>query len=229
MKNDIFEKYGDEPSILDAIDHAKQVRANKVWKTLGASNHVEEERQAEDFYETDPSAVNRLMQASNIYHPGKDALIWECAVGRGALAHKLEEFGYTVVGSDLIDRSNGEYPVSDFFKTDRGADEGKLCILTNPPYSMATDFILHSMKMLKPGEKCYMLLKTLFLEGQTRRKKIFDNPGISLDYVLQFSKRINCYKDGIKTENGGAQSYAWYIFRKVGENEPKRMPQIDWI
>ena len=31
---------------------------NSIFKTLGASNHTEKERQNEDYYATDPEAIN---------------------------------------------------------------------------------------------------------------------------------------------------------------------------
>lgn len=235
----------DEPTIMDAIEDVKetekkierkkQTDANKLWKTLGASNHCDEERQAEDFYETDPSAVDRLLSAPQIYHPDKDALIWECAVGRGALADRLQHFGYTVSGSDLIDRSNGRYPVADFLTTSRDAnDDGKLCIFTNPPFYLAEKFIKHAVDMLKPGERCYMLLKTLFLEGQKRFATLYNDPKYCPNVVLVFSKRINCYKNGEKTKNAGAQSYCFYVWEKQEKYEDKpqierKKPIIDWI
>ena len=35
--------------------------SNSIYKTLGASNHTEEDRQSEDFYATDPKAVDLLL------------------------------------------------------------------------------------------------------------------------------------------------------------------------
>ena len=231
----IFDKYGDEPTIMDAIEHKKQTereiehkKANNLWLSVGASNHTSSERQVEDFYATDKTAVDRLMFSKKEYAPDKDAVIWECAVGNGVLAERLQGFGYTVVGSDLVDRSNGKYPVADFLKTKREDDDSKLCIFTNPPYSVATNFVKHAVEMLKPGERCYMLLRTLFLEGQKRQKELFQNPNIQLAYVLQFGKRINCRKNGIDNGTSGAQAYAWFVFEKPVDGK-KKPTIVDWI
>ena len=39
---------------------------NSVWKTLGASNHTENEREADDYYATDPIAIDKWGQEVTI-------------------------------------------------------------------------------------------------------------------------------------------------------------------
>lgn len=50
---------------------------NSVYKTLGASNHTNAEREAHDFYATDPVAARWLLKLETFYPD-----IWECACGR---------------------------------------------------------------------------------------------------------------------------------------------------
>lgn len=52
---------------------------NSIFKTLGASNHTEEEREKNDYYATDPSVIKPLLAKENISNN-----IWECACGGGA-------------------------------------------------------------------------------------------------------------------------------------------------
>lgn len=40
--------------------------SNSIWKTLGASNHTDKERQNEDFYATQPLAAELLLQIEDI-------------------------------------------------------------------------------------------------------------------------------------------------------------------
>jgi len=40
--------------------------SNSVFKTLGASNHCDEERQTEDFYATSPIAIDILCDVENV-------------------------------------------------------------------------------------------------------------------------------------------------------------------
>ena len=134
---------------------------------LGASNHTEKEREKNDFYATQPEAIDKLVGAIKNMLPKK---VWECACGTGCLSDRLKYFGYDVVSSDLIDRGYGD--VADFLKTTE-MPNGSNCIITNPPYKYATEFVKHSLELLKEGGLCAMFLKTTFLEGQKRYDEIF--------------------------------------------------------
>ena len=133
--------------------------------TIGASNHTDKEREEHDFYATSPVAIDRLVR--NFSLPKK---IWECACGTGCLSDRLKDFGYDVVSSDLIDRGYGD--VANFLKTIEMPTDCN-CIITNPPYKYATEFVKHSLELLKEGGLCAMFLKTTFLEGQKRYDEIF--------------------------------------------------------
>ena len=52
---------------------------NKIFKTLGATNHSSDTRQPDDFYATDPVAARLLLQVEHF-----DKNIWECACGQKA-------------------------------------------------------------------------------------------------------------------------------------------------
>ena len=138
-----------------------------TFVTLGASNHTEKEREKNDFYATQPEAIDKLVCAIKNMLPKK---VWECACGTGCLSDRLKDFGYDVVSSDLIDRGYGD--VADFLKTTEMPTDCN-CIITNPPYKYATEFIKHSLELLKEGGLCAMFLKTTFLEGQKRYDEIF--------------------------------------------------------
>ena len=74
-----------------------------VWKTVGASNHAAGERERDDYYATEPSAVDKLLAVEQPH-----SLIWECAAGGGHLAPRLTERGSEVYASDICDRG---YPL----------------------------------------------------------------------------------------------------------------------
>ena len=77
----------------------KEKSHKKIFRCLGASNHVEEERQQLDFYATHPCAAIALMMVEKF-----DGLIWEPAAGNGHLAKELRK-KYTVFCSDIIKRN----------------------------------------------------------------------------------------------------------------------------
>ena len=127
---------------------------------LGASSHSEGEREANDYYATDPIAAEWLIRLENL-----DKNIWECACGEGHLAKVFEAHGYNVKATDLIDRGYGVGGV-DFLQCHDKFDGD---IITNPPYKYAEDFIQHALTLIPDGKRVCMLLKVQFLEGKGRR------------------------------------------------------------
>ena len=73
-----------------------------MFVTLGASNHTDKERESNDFYATDPIAIDKLVTVIQL--PRK---IWECACGTGCLSDRLKDFGHDVISTDLVDRGYG--------------------------------------------------------------------------------------------------------------------------
>ena len=90
------------------------------------------------------------------------------------------------------------------------------CILTNPPYKYALDFIKHSLDILPDNGLCVMFLKTQFLECQRRYDELFSkNPPM---FMFQFIKRVLCAKNAdfqrMIDGGGSAVSFAWYVWKK---------------
>ena len=54
--------------------------ANSIYKTLGASNHTDKERENNDYYATEPKAAELLLEVEDLHKR-----IWECACGEGIL------------------------------------------------------------------------------------------------------------------------------------------------
>ena len=73
--------------------------SKKVFTTLGSSNHVPEEREAFDYYATDPRAVEMLLELEQF-----SPVIWEPACGEGHISKVLQAHGYEVISTDLIYR-----------------------------------------------------------------------------------------------------------------------------
>jgi hypothetical protein len=59
---------------------------NSIFKTLGASNHTEKDRQNEDYYATDPIAAELLLEVEQFSEN-----IWECSSGENHLANVFKE------------------------------------------------------------------------------------------------------------------------------------------
>lgn len=180
--------------------------SNSIFKTLGASNHTDKERQNEDFYATDPIAADLLLKEEKFSHN-----IWECACGQKHLSAVFEKHGYNVRSSDLIDRCGNE--VFDFLSMENQSWDGD--IITNPPYKYASEFIYKSLSVIQQGNKVAMFLKLQFMEGK-ERKHLFTKFPPKTVYVS--SSRILCAKngdfEGLKASGGSAVAYAWYVWEK---------------
>ena len=190
-----------------------------VFVTLGASNHTDKEREPNDFYATDPIAVGKLI--GNIgFIP---SVVWECACVTGCLSERLKQYCIGVVSTDAIDRGYGQ--VQDFLLA-KEMPSGCSCIITNPPYKLATEFILHALSLLPDGGRCIMFLKTTFLEGEKRHRLLFSK--YPPQRILQFSKRVLCAKNAEfqkMCKVGSAVSYAWFVWEKGYKGETT----ITWI
>ncbi len=180
-----------------------------VYKIIGASNHaVDGDREEDDYYATDPIAVDKLLTAVEIPFE-----VWECACGGGHLSERLIQHGKDVISTDLKDRgyTRGMGGV-DFLQTIKTPFRGNGAIVTNPPYKYAKEFVYHALELLKEGELCCMFLKLTFLEGKERRKLFKKYPP---EKVLVFSERVKCAKGGNFAGVGGsAVCYAWFVYRK---------------
>ena len=181
---------------------------NSIFKTLGASNHTDKEREEHDFYATSPIAIDKLHNTGELTCKN----IWECACGEGHLAKKLVEYGYNIKATDLINRGYGEGGV-DFLAC---KDKFNGDILTNPPYKYAAEFTLKALDLVPEGNKVFMFLKLTFLEGKKRYDELFSKYPPKKIYV--FSQRVLCAKnadfDGMKAGGGSAVAYAWYVWEK---------------
>lgn len=195
-----------------------------IYNTIGASNHTQKEREENDYYATDPLAIDKLLQVEKPF-----SHIWECAAGGGHLAKRLKEKGYTVTTSDIVERDYKLDFIQDFLKMSvcgLGSNE-EYDILTNPPYKYAKEFVLQALDMIKDGRKVYMFLKLTFLEGKARLKELFSKYPPKKIYV--FSERILCAKNAefqkMIDGGGSAIAYAWYVWEKgyTGKTE------IEWL
>lgn len=172
-----------------------------VFVNNGCSNHSDYERAVNDYYSTDPLAIDMLEKYGLL---DKNVKYYEVACGDGSLSKRLESYGYEVISSDLIDRGYGT-PNKDFLK-DTEMKDGS--IITNPPYKHLQDFILKGLELA--NNKLYIFAKIQSLEGIRRYENIYSKR--TPEKVCVFVKRINCYRNGIQKDYSSAVCYCWLIF-----------------
>lgn len=171
-------------------------------KTMGASNHSNTQRQSDDFYATEPKAVNLLLGLEKF-----EGSIWECACGAGHLSKEMKRLGYEVLSTDLVYRGYGLGDI-DFLKIKMKSQSN---IITNPPYKYANEFILKGMDILEKGKKLALFLPIRYLEGK-ERKLLFQKFPPKTVWVS--SSRLKCAPNGEFNKEGSSVSYAWFVWQK---------------
>ena len=172
-----------------------------------------------DYYATNPEAVEMLLRNYNF----DASTILEPCVGGGHIADAINNF-YTnkreITGVDIIDRGYPNVIVQDFltWKTDMKF-EG---IITNPPFSLAQEFIEKGMELLTEDGQMAVFLKIQFLEG-IKRKAFFKK--YPPKYIYVFSNRMATWNNGNAVDQNGKRwattmCHAWFIWEKGSNTEP---------
>lgn len=188
-----------------------------IYVTNGCSNHSDKNREENDFYATNPKDVKLLFTECGLTF---DKNILEPCAGNGHIAKVFKENGYNVTCGDLLQR---EYPLDKVWNFLEDATEFNGDIVTNPPYNLATEFVIKSLDIIPNGNKVVMFLKLTFLESK-KRKPLFDTKQLKTIYV--FTNRTACAKNGEEKYFGaGAVAYAWYVWEKGYNGDPI----IKWI
>lgn len=184
---------------------------SSVLRMNGWSNHSDYDRQVNDFYSTDPVAIDYLLKYEDF-----DSNIWECACGNGALSNRLIEHGHIVYSTDKYYRGYGK--VQNFLTVDKKFDGD---IITNPPFKLAFEFVNKALELT--NRKVAMFLRIQFIESQKRYSHIFkDNPPKK---IMPFVKRINCYRNDDRSLKGSTTLYAWFVW----DNEYDGKTTLEWI
>jgi hypothetical protein len=181
-------------------------KSRNIYITVGASNHTDAEREKNEYYATDPIAIDVLFSVEEFH-----GMIWECACGEGHLSERILQYNPNVLSTDLIDRGYGFGGV-DFLECESSP---AMNIITNPPFKDATRFVYKGIEILPEHGKLALFLPLRFLESQERKKLFTLHPPRVL-YVS--SSRILCAKNGefqkMKDSGGSAVAYGWFVWDK---------------
>jgi hypothetical protein len=169
-----------------------------------------------DLYETPSVAVEALLHVEQIPHR-----VWEPAAGRGAIVRVLRDHGHAVIASDVHDYG-GLHFVRDFLeepKVPAGCD----CILTNPPFRYAEEFVAHALDL---SPLVIMLLRLAFLESE-RRTGILEGRGLA--HVHVFRKRLPMmHRDGWEGRKANSgMAFCWMLWAR-GYTGPTTIDRISW-
>lgn len=192
-----------------------------------AGGNPKNDRVSYDFYATDPIAVQKLLHKYSI----NGSEILEPCVGNGNIANTINKFYNNkpnITGIDIVDRGYPNTIVHDYltWETDKKFD----CIITNPPYSLAKEFVEKSIPLLNdgydedgyPNGQLIMFLKIQFLEG-IKRKELFEK--YPPKYIYVFRNRMATWNNGEPLDPNGKRwattmCHAWFVWEKGSMTEP---------
>ena len=169
-------------------------------------------RRKSDFYVTPYSLTRLLLDDVSLGEP-----ILEPSEGNGAITKVLKEYGHhSVVGQDINTTGHDFLNEQHKYHT----------IITNPPYSLAFQFI---QKAKQISEEFYFLLPLSYLHGKQRFDHIYQDTLFPLESVRLFTRYPLLTGPEDTREDGKFQTgmvvYAWYHWQKgyIGE------PMIKWL
>lgn len=169
-------------------------------------------RKKSDFYETPYSITEQFLEREKVEQTWS---ILEPALGKGAIVKILKKY-YTNV--NFYDFDKGE----DFLEKTECYD----FIITNPPFSLAYEFIQKSKEIV--NYKFALLLPLSYLHGKKRFDTVYSDKKFPLSHIYVFT-RYPMLGDPLRADGKyrtGMMVYAWYVWDK---NPIAKEPIIRWI
>ena len=183
-----------------------------------AGGNPENGRVDNDFYATDPAAVDKLFAALDRVgkYLVKPKSFLEPCVGNGNIADRVLKIYPSIhdtMFTDIVDRGYPNTVVGDFLTTDFGNRKFDL-IVSNPPYSLALEFVQKCRSLLTPDGILAMFLKIQYWEGEKRQADLLNNPPA---FCFPFSKRMATWNNGKPTDENGKRwattmCHAWFVW-----------------
>jgi hypothetical protein len=206
-----------------------------------------EPRDGLDFFPTPPWATRALCE--RLERLGFNLAVqtaWDPACGAGDMQRALAEHFGQALASDVRDYgaewrgAGGLYGVCDYLIPAARPDWLRRAridwVITNPPFRLAQEFVEQALTEARVGVA--MLVRTAFLEGQERYRRLFGPQAPWL--ILQFTERVVMaggrlrdpevpYLDrasGTVKRPSTATAYAWVVWWPGGAMPGTR---FDWI
>lgn len=171
-----------------------------------------------DLYETPPEALQALLRVEPV-----PLTVWECACGPGAIVRTLRDSGRAVVATDLNDWGCPDSQSGVDFLMEREAPAGIGAILTNPPYSLAGQFVRKAREL---SPITIMLLRLAFLES-TGRSDILDAGDLARVYVFRNRLPMMHRHNWAGPKASSALPFAWFVWDR-NHNGPTTLQRISW-
>lgn len=203
--------------VLRAISpNARVLAAKQLPKRTGSFPTVlgtpNPDRHKSDYYPTPAAIVRLLLDHEEFTH---EQTILEPAVGRARVIERvLNERGHRNVRCSDIEGDGVERRC--FFDL----EEPVHTVLTNPPFRLHREFILHAKRVAT--HKIALLLPLNHLTGAARHADVWSDGDFPLARVLILNRGVNfAAPDPFAEHFETSQMYvAWYIFERGHEGDP---------
>jgi len=176
-----------------------------------SANNATGKRKKSDFYETPYTLTRKFL---NVEYFNKSGTVCEPARGGGAIERVLKEYW----NDDLVTA----YDKETNFLWETGEYD---YIITNPPFSLAFEFIQRAKQVSKG--KFAFLLPLSYLHGKKRFDEIYSDRTYGLERVYVFT-RYPMLGESLREDgkyNTGMMVYAWYVWT----NGYSGLPTVNWL
>jgi len=184
--------------------------SKKKGKNFSANNATGK-RKKSDFYETPYTLTRKFL---DVEYFNKNSTVCEPACGGGAITRVLKEH--------WEDDKVTAYDQETNFLWETGEYD---YIVTNPPFSIAFEFIQRAKLVAK--SKFAFLLPLSYLHGKKRFDEIYSDRTYGLERVYVFT-RYPMLGESLREDgkyNTGMMVYAWYVWT----NGYSGLPTVDWL
>jgi len=179
----------------------------------------DKKRSPYDFYPTPRDVVEKLFDHYFLDGVDNETILEPCA-GDGVIVEAIKRrYPRAVISAIEIDATHEDalqatepdfYVLKDFLKLNNAQLNCYDWVITNPPFSLAQEFIEKSLQIAQKG--VIMLLRLNFLGSQKRHNFWIKNPP---DKIMVLSKRPSFTGNGTDS-----QEYAWFIWDKKKHERP---------
>ena len=176
-----------------------------------SANNATGKRKKSDFYETPYTLTRKFL---DVEYFNKNSTVCEPACGGGAITRVLKEH--------WEDDKVTAYDQETNFLWETGEYD---YIVTNPPFSIAFEFIQRAKLVAK--SKFAFLLPLSYLHGKKRFDEIYSDRSYGLEKVYVFT-RYPMLGETLREDgkyNTGMMVYAWYVWT----NGYSGLPTVDWV
>jgi hypothetical protein len=179
-------------------------------------NNESGKRRESDLYRTHPSMVEQFLDAYQLWDGMEVREVLEPCCGEHDISKVLEKRGYSVTARDISMVDGYDFLLE---------KHRFQFILTNPPYSLAFEFIQQCKKVAEGGFA--LLLPITYLQGKQRFDHVWTDTEYPLEKVFVFTRYPMLGPD--PRPDGkyptGMACYGWFVW-----NSQHRGPAtIDWL